>query len=211
MLIFVYMITLKMEYHLKKWLFPTAFAIFSLSTILTIIDCFKYLTSSLEILIIVSIDIVLLTAYILSLIGSISNFKMVYLLRIGTAICTMFLLFSRICYYYNTYIHAYYHWVNPTIILEEILRDLISLSFFISVFILTLTKKSENIDITPFIKERKAKKELKKAEKLAKEQPEVFTPPIVPENHWRCMGCGKILPFDETTCDCGYKKPKTEN
>ena len=129
----------------------------------------------------------------------------------GIIICTVFLLCSRVWYYYGTYLHAYYLWISPVNILGEILRDLVYLTFYISILCLSLTKKSENIDITPFIKERKAKKELKKAEKLSKEQPEVFTPPIVPENHWRCMGCGKILPFDETTCDCGYKKPKTEN
>ncbi len=28
----------------------------------------------------------------------------------------------------------------------------------------------------------------------------------IPEGHWRCMGCGEILPNDKTKCDCGYKR-----
>ena len=215
LLVFIYMITLKREYALKKWLFPISFAIFSLLTVYAIIGCFKNHTNSLEglltILVVVNLDIVLLASHILSLVGSISNFKRINLLRIGIVICIVFLLCSRVWYYYSTYLHAYYLWISPTIILGEILRDLVFLSFYISIFILLLTKKSENIDITPFIEERKTKKELKKAHKLEKEQPEVFTPPVIPDGYWRCMGCGKILPYNETTCDCGYKKPKTEN
>lgn len=215
LLIFIYMITLKREYAIKKWLFPISFAIYSLLTVYAIIGCFKDYTNSLEgsltILVVVNLDIVLLASYILSLIGSISNFKRVALLRVGIIICAVFLLCSRIWYYYSTYLYAHYFWSSPTNILGEILRDLVSLMFYISILSLTLTKKSENIDITPSIEQRKAKKELKKAKKLEKQQPEVFTPPVVPDGHWRCMGCGKMLQNSETICECGYKKTKAEN
>lgn len=215
LLIFIYMITLKREYALKKWLFPISFAIYSLLTVYAIIGCFKDYAGSFEgfltIFIAVNLDIVLLAAYILSLIGSISNFKRINLLRIGIVICIVFLLCSRIWYYYSTYLHAYYLWISPTVILGEILRDLVSLMFYTSILSLTLTKKSDNIDITPFIEQRKTKKEIKKAKKLEKEQPEVFTPPVIPDGYWRCIGCGKMLPHGEAICECGYKKPKTDN
>ncbi len=210
LLIFIYMITLKREYAIKKWLFPISFAIFSLLTVYAIIGCFKDYTNSLEglltILVVVNLDIVLLASYILSLIGSISNFKRVNLLRIGITICIVFMLCSRIWYYYSTYLYAYYHWISPTIMLGEILRDLVSLLFYISILCLTLTKKSENIDITPFIEKRKAKKEFIKSKKLENQQPEEVSQPVVPDGYWRCMGCGKILPNSETVCECGYKK-----
>ena len=126
LLIFIYMITLKRDYVLKKWLFPISFAIFSLLTVYAIIGCFKDYAGSFEgfltIFIAVNLDIVLLAAYILSLIGSISNFKKVTLLRVGIIICTVFFLYSRIWYYYGTYLHAYYLWISPTVILGEILR-----------------------------------------------------------------------------------------
>lgn len=32
--------------------------------------------------------------------------------------------------------------------------------------------------------------------------------PEVPEDMWRCMGCGEILPESQTECECGYKKRK---
>ena len=60
--------------------------------------------------------------------------------------------------------------------------------------------------LAPFIEKRKLKKELKKAQKFAKENPEAFIPPVVPDGHWRCMGCGEFLPDNETECNCGYKK-----
>lgn len=30
--------------------------------------------------------------------------------------------------------------------------------------------------------------------------------PVIPDGFWRCMGCGKLIPENETTCECGYKK-----
>jgi len=71
---------------------------------------------------------------------------------------------------------------------------------------LTLTKKSEYIDITPFVEERKIKKATKKAKRLANENPEESSPLLVPEGSWRCMGCGEILPDDKNECECGYKR-----
>lgn len=90
--------------------------------------------------------------------------------------------------------------------MNESFRASILLLFYISIFVLTLTQKSEYIDITPFIEERKIKKADKKARKLEREKPEEFLPPDVPDCYWRCMGCGEILPNDKNECNCGYKR-----
>lgn len=31
-------------------------------------------------------------------------------------------------------------------------------------------------------------------------------PEIIPENHWKCMGCGKYIPSEQKKCECGYSK-----
>lgn len=98
----------------------------------------------------------------------------------------------------------FFSYLYNTYYLSEISETIIFLLFLISIFIISLTKESQNIDIMPFVEKRKAKK---LAKKLAKEQAEIFSPPIVPDGCWQCMGCGEILADTESRCKCGYKKP----
>ena len=85
-----------------------------------------------------------------------------------------------------------------------------SLLFFVGIILLTTNKKSEDIDITPYVEDRKAKKQAKKEAKLQQkeaEEAEYNAPlPEIPEGSWRCMACGKILTDDIDRCECGYKK-----
>lgn len=213
LLVFLYMVNLKNDYKLKHLLFPIAFAISALSTIFSIRDCFyEYTFSSIngiiELLIGLSIRIVMIMGYVFCFIGTLSNFKKLIFLRLGLIFCIITNLALSFYYYHlNQWTE---NWIgneffSTNYYLSEILKSSIIL-FYISIFVLTLTKKSEYIDITPYVEKRKIKKEIKKAEKLARETPEKFSPPTVSEGYWRCMGCGEILPDDKTECDCGYKR-----
>lgn len=210
LLIFLYMVTIKREYKIKQFLFPISFAIFTLTAIFSITNCFdEYMFISLngliELFISLIIKSVLITGYAFCFIGTLSNFKRITFLRLGLTFCIITIFIQRISYHYLI------DWIGNTFYstisyLSESFRASILLLFYISIFILTLTKKSEYIDITPFVEERKIKKANKKAKRLAKENPEEFSPPMVPEGYWRCMGCGEILPADKDKCECGYKR-----
>jgi len=151
------------------------------------------------------IKFVLITGYAFCFAGTLSNFKRIFFLRIGLPICIITIFIQGISYHYLI------DWIGNTFYstisyLNESFRASILLLFYISIFILTLTKKSEYIDITPFVEERKIKKANKKAKKLEREKPEEFLPPNVPDGYWHCMGCGEILPDDKNECNCGYKR-----
>ncbi len=211
MLIFIYIITLKKYYKIKPFLFPIAFVILAL---LSLYSIGNYLESTnLYSWNIISnfFSVILYTVeffgYVLCLVGCLSNFKRLNLLRVGICLCliTKFLLClshlysNAVSFMGNPFLSALYY-------LVDLPRTIIHILFYINILILTLTKKGDDIDITPFVKEQKLKKELKKAQKFAKENPEAFIPPVVPDGHWRCMGCGEFLPDNETECNCGYKK-----
>ena len=71
------------------------------------------------------------------------------------------------------------------------------------------TVTNKEIDCTNDEKKRNIKKQskiFKEKEYIKQFEYEDETPPIIPSGHWRCMGCGKILPDDETKCECGYKR-----
>ena len=208
--IFLYMVTLKRDYKFKQFLFPISFAIFTLTAIFSITNCYDDYTFSsinglIRFFISLIIKIVLITGYACCFVGTLSNFKRIIFLRLGLPICIITIFIQGMSYHYlidwigNTFYSTIYY-------LNERIRGSILLLLYISIFILTLTKKSEYIDITPFVEERKIKKANKKAKRLAKENPEAFTPPSIPDGYWRCMGCGKILPNSEIKCECGYKK-----
>lgn len=208
--IFLYIVTLKRDYKFKQFLFPISFAIFTLTAIFSITNCFDEYTFAsinglIRFFISLIIKIVLITGYACCFVGTLSNFKRIILLRLGLPICIITIFIQGISYHYLI------DWIGNTFYstisyLSESFRANILLLFYISIFILTLTKKSEYIDITPFIKERKIKKVNKKAKKFAKENLEDFSPPQVPEGYWRCMGCGEIMPTNKSKCECGYKR-----
>ena len=210
LLIFLYMITLKREYKIKQLLFPIASAILALSAVFSIRDCFDeytFLSVNGLVLLLVNLIIkfVLIAGYTFCFVGTLSNFKRIFFLRLGLPICIITIFIQGISYHYLI------DWIGNTLYstisyLNESFRASILLLFYISIFILTLTKKSEYIDTTPFVEERKIKKANKKAKRLAQENPEEFSPPLVPEGYWRCMGCGEILPDNISECECGYKR-----
>lgn len=208
--VLLYILTLKRDYKFKQFLFPISFAIFTLTTIFSITNCFdEYTFTSMNGLIRLFVNLiikfVLIAGYAFCFVGTLSNFKRIIFLRLGLPICIITIFIQGV-----TYNHLV-NWIGNTffstlIYLNESFRANILLLFYISIFVLTLTKKSEYIDITPFIEERKIKKADKKARKLEREKPEEFLPPDVPDGYWRCMGCGEILPADKDKCECGYKR-----
>lgn len=218
LLIIVYMLTLKRKYRIKEWLFPAAFAVMSLTgVVLTGIGFYQFynmfssgfFSRFTEIFTAVGANIIILAAYVLSFIGSLSNFKRVVLLRIGLMIlvvsAAVFFALDLRSYYLaalNLQI-TFLGLLSGMYYYLELLRQIITLLFYGSMFILTLSKKSEYIDITPFIEARKSKKEMKRARKAEREQALEAVPPEAPEGYWCCMGCGKILPDSEDRCECG--------
>lgn len=210
LLIFIYMLTLERDYKFKQFLFPTAFAIFALTAVFSVTKCFDgYTLLSGNGLVRFFVDLIikfaLIAGYSFCFVGTLSNFKRITLLRIGLPICIITIIIQGSSYFYLN------GWIGDTFFstgsyLTEGFKASILLLFYISIFILALTKKSEYIDITPFVEERKIKKADKKVKKLEREKPEEFLPPDVPDGYWRCMGCGEILPADKDKCECGYKR-----
>lgn len=222
LLILVYMLTLKREYRIKQWLFPAAFAVLLLTAVISagigVYQFYNMFSSGFfsrftQIFTAVGANIIILAAYVLSFIGSLSNFKRVVLLRIGLMISVVsaavfFALDLRSYYSAFSILSAQSALIDFLSVMgysAELLRQIITLLFYGSMFILTLSKKSEYIDITPFIEARKNKKEMKKARRAEREQALEAVPPEAPEGYWCCMGCGKILPDSEDRCECGYK------
>lgn len=222
LLVFIYMINLKREYKFKNWLLPISFAIFTLTTIFSITNCFnEYTLLSLKGLVLIFVNLiiklVMITGHAFCFVGTLSNFKRIIFLRLGLPICIITISVQKATFLINFLLsnRAANNLLNNLMgnefftsvsILSEPPRICILLLFYISFFILTLTKKSDNIDISPFIEARKLKKEAKKARKLANQAPDDFTPPAVANGYWRCMGCGEILPNDKSVCECGYKR-----
>ncbi len=221
-LILVYMFTLKMQYRFKEWLFPTTFAILGGIVIYDIIfDIVYSLTqygnlSSTEILS-CTINAVSATLWALCFCGSIKNFKNVIFLKIGTLAMmiytvvitiTEFILVGGGEYFANIpqeYLTSVYISMGKALIKLAMI-----LLFYFGIFNLTLNKKSEYIDITPYVEARKAKKAAKrtdKAEEKQREEARFNAPaPEIPDGCWRCMACGKILTNSLDRCECGYKK-----
>lgn len=223
LLIIIYMLTLKRKYKVKEWLFPAAFAVFSLSAAILIfagiyefykIFSYKQFGGFIEIFTAVGANILIITAYILSFSGSLANFKRVVLLRIGlmiSVVCTAVFCALDLKSYYMAFSHlsdqsTFLDFLSAMNYSAELFKQFITLLFYGSMFLLTLCKKGEYIDITPFVEARKNRKEMKKARKEERERELEAVPPEAPEGYWRCMGCGKILPDGETRCECGYKK-----
>lgn len=205
--VFIYMLTLKRKFFFKNWLFPACFLTLSLFVIIS----FTISTNSLSIyplpkivqlIILINNSSFSLFIYVLCFIGSLSNFKRLSLFRIGIAVFLGDFVFKSTV---NTIQSIIYLTKGLSIasFLESSIKILAPLFFYVSLLILTFTKKSDNIDITPFAKAREAKRALKKQQK---DTVEVYVPPVVPDNCWRCMGCDNILPDDIDQCECGYKR-----
>lgn len=207
-LIFIYMITLKRKYKIKKWLFPIAFAVLGIATLFEIFECFTY-----TFLYYIELYAIFLKAFVLLLmfvgcvfcfIGTLSNFNKLKFLRLGLLFCIISVFIVNIClpFVFEISTNVLFSYLS---FFENSIDSGLLLLFYISLFLLTLTRKSENIDITPFVEQRKAKKAAKKTEMLEqKVEEEILTD--IPENSWRCMGCGEILPDSISECECGYKR-----
>lgn len=231
-IIFVYFLTLKCEYKIKPFMFPSAFAIWiglqfyniissiSSSSYLTNVSDTTYLDVDTFLWLIFSISaaVIAIISSVFGFIGTLNNFKNVVFLRISSIISislyavitpiTEFIMVGSVKYldaiedYYLKYVY--------TSMVETLIQRIIWILFFVGILLLTLNKKSENIDITPFVEERKAKKETKRAMKLQKKQQEqeyVDKPmPEIPDGCWRCMACGNVLNNEIPRCECGYKR-----
>ncbi len=231
-LILIYMFTLKYSYKIKQFMFPVAFAvliglqgysimttIFNTSYLINIYDT-TYLDANKFLWFILSISTgaFAIVSRVFCFIGTLSNFKNVVFLRIGAIISivliavitpiTEFIMVGGVSYLDS--IEDYYLKYLYVSMAETIIQRLIWMLFFVGVLLLTLNKKGEYIDITPYVEERKAKKGAKraaKAEEKQREEARLNAPaPEIPDGCWRCMACGKILSDGENKCDCGYRK-----
>lgn len=213
-LILIYMLTLKRNYRFKNWLFPVAFATLILDSIYSISYCFdQYTFKSLNGIIVCFIGLIIRLIMVLGssfcFVGTLSNFKRPIFLRIGIPLYIIAFVVLSTADYITNWVMANTFFSTLTYLTEDF-RVAILLLLYAGIFALTLTKKGEYIDITPFEEARKLKKAQRKEKrlqkKLALQAEESFTPPEVAEGFWRCMGCGEILPNSKTECQCGYKK-----
>lgn len=211
-MILIYLLTLKKLYKFKELLFPAAFAINILSAVyassVSAVNVFGivggiqgtiiFLKSSIY-------NIIAIVAFALCLIGSLFNFKNVKFLKYGTVIMMIwpvvflikeFIEVGGIAYWQNIQQEN----LSSVIIahIQGVLQIAMSILFAFGLFNLTLNKKGENIDISPFNVKRKPKE--------YENQFETDNLPEIPEGAWRCMACGKILTDDIDRCECGYKK-----
>lgn len=225
-LILLYMFTLKMQYKFKEWLFPAAFAILTLLSVYELVADIIHNLSTYDYFILIDLlsyssYLVSIVAYTFCFIGSIKNFKNVVFLKAGalvkitgtvlttsTAAIIEFVAVGGMEYFKN--IDEIYRVYVYKAMFENAVVWIIILLFYVGLLLLTLNKKSENIDITPFVEERRAKSTAKRAAKLQQKQEaeaRLNAPsPEIPEGSWRCMACGKILSNDIDRCECGYKK-----
>lgn len=221
LLILIYLLTLKHEYKLKNLLFPLSFAIkliYAAYLTIDILDILVQDTRHLPLIVSVISNAIFVAGGVLCCIGSAFNFKRVTVLRVGIIIYIIViavitpiveLVFAGGFEYFKILPQEQITYFIVSVIKASI-DDLIQLMFYISLLLLTLNKKSEDIDITPYVEARKAKKAAKRAARLeAKLQEEAkFNAPVpeIPDGSWRCMACGKILPDSIDRCECGYKK-----
>lgn len=104
--ILTYFITLKHDYKLKKFLFPSAFLIIFILSVYQFITSYAYvlnmdLFSEMSIakyrfifntVIMILIDCILFLSYALCFIGSVANFKMLTLFKVGTILRVVLLI-----------------------------------------------------------------------------------------------------------------------
>ena len=215
LLIFIYMCTLKREFKIKNWIIPTAFAIsttYAVYRLTSSYNAYPFLgiTTFLLLLAVLIAGAVSLLGNIFCFLGALFNFKKISFFRIGNILCIIGIVVSTVLETYLNLLYVKYATTlgaaNEFLYFVNLLKN--SWNTFavallpISLLLLTITKKSDDIDINHFTEERKAKK----AKRLQAKMADTFVEPVVSEGHWRCMGCGEILPDTQTACDCGYKK-----
>ncbi len=225
-LILGYMFTLKRQYRFKEWLFPAAFAILMALSLYELFTTIVYALSTYGYLVLIEVLSCVsfafgIIAYVFCFIGAVKNFKNIVFLKIGAiikivgtvlptviAVIIEFIALGGIDYFKNID-EAYKTYVYNSMF-QIAVEWAFSLLFFVGILLLATNKKSEYIDITPYVEARKAKKEAKHAAKLeAKQQEEARLnepAPEIPEGSWRCMACGEILPDSIERCECGYKR-----
>lgn len=225
-LILLYLLTLRREYRFKTWLFPCAFAIWiSYYAYQLFVDVF-YISSDYGYFIVTDIISYIsfafaIVASVFCFLGCIYNFKNVKFLKIGAIIKIsaniLITVWAVIIDYYmldgkRYFENIFFEYLDQLYnsMFSTFINLLSPILFFVGILLLTLNKKSEYIDITPYVEARKAKKEAKHAAKLeAKQQEEARLnepAPEIPEGSWRCMACGEILPDSIERCECGYKR-----
>ena len=223
--IFIYMLTLKRDYKFKQFLFPTAFAIFTLTAIFSITNCFDgyaflSVNGLVRLLFNLIIKSVLIAGCSFCFVGTLSNFKRIIFLRLGLPICITAILFQNTSYFINLLLsnraannllndlmgNEFFTYVS---VLRELPRIFILLLFYISLFILALTKKSDNIDISPFIETRKLKKEIKKAKNMKKKIKKSFYHRLYPTAFGVVWVAVKSYPLIKISANVDIKDKKT--
>lgn len=223
-LVLIYLVTLKYDYKFKTCVVPAAFLIWIVAqfyvTFTDFASAYSYLKLfgqwPITVVLIVINTIVLISGKVLCFLGSISNFKNISLFKAGIIINLVGIaIISPI-----TEASSAVEYFGVTNIFLDNLRQLLSngvifgrvanILFYVGLLLLAFSKKSENIDITPYVEERRAKKDAKiKArlqEKEAQQAEYDAPPPEIPQGSWRCMACGEILPESIERCECGYKR-----
>lgn len=225
-LVLTYMFTLKRQYRFKKWLFPASFAVLTVLSVYELVSDIFYTLTTYDYLVLIEIliyasYIFAIIAYVFCFIGSIKNFKNVIFLKVGAIIKIVGTILTTVValivefialggmHYFESIDETHASYVYSSMF-QVVLKWLMSLLFFVGILLLTSNKKSEGIDITPYVEERKAKKEAKRAARLEakqREESELNAPvPEISDGSWRCMACGKILSDSIDRCECGYKK-----
>lgn len=158
-LILVYLLTLKEEYKFKELLFPLAFGLRIVLSIYTAtmstINFLKIMTNFegiATLLFTVLSNLIVISAYILCFIGTLSNFKKAKLLKIGIIILTIMtalnILLNFIYMGSLLWSDIEQNYLLPIIksYIRNIIKAAFLLLFYWGIFNLTLNKKSENTD-----------------------------------------------------------------
>lgn len=214
LLILLYLCTLTRRYPLKNWLFPLAFSIQICLNTYALITNFEVICSLQDFISVfckTALSGLALLASIFCLIGSIRNFKQVQYLRIGIlmlaiqsllAVPLEWVIVGGSSYFSNDF----FEYLNHLHFLKHLQRMVALMTFYFGIYFLTLNKKGPDIDITPYIAARQAKKAAKQAARLQAEAEREAPMPEIPDGYWRCMGCGEALPDEVDECACGYRK-----
>ena len=228
LLILFYLLLLKKEYILKDYLFPTAFAIMAAKLIYSMVTDIIFFATNIDAqftffnaITYISYTVAIIS-YIFCFIGTFNNFKHLNNFKIGSVLHLAYLVSAMVIIIISfiSLINSdemnsikfpveefwigrvYYNMIKTSVVY------IVSVLFYVGLLLLAFSKKSDNIDITPYVEAQRAKKEIKKAAKLQQKVAEESDAPLpeIPDDSWRCMGCDKILPNTQDQCECGFKK-----
>lgn len=147
-LVLIFLLSLNKEYRLKKWLFPIAFGVKVIITLLTLYSSFASISLIISLpqyMLIFLCSCLMLVAITFMFVGTLFDFKYINLLKYGTLGYVILSFVIYVAEFINVGGFAYIQSVPDGISLINfiaLIRGLAQILFYIGIFILTANKKN---------------------------------------------------------------------